>query len=103
MPSPEKHPQSFGDRKLISVRPPDDLYEYYDSLAAKESLDLGPWILKELSEKHKLPVPAFVGIRKRRRRKDDNCQPADSQERSVPALDDRRTLREEDRSSHPAA
>jgi hypothetical protein len=96
--------KSFGERKLISVRVPEELYDYYDALAAEESLDLGPWVIKELSEKRELPVPAFVGRHKRRRRKDDCPQQAAPQEGPVPDLVDRRARRDnEDRSSHPAA
>jgi hypothetical protein len=94
---------NFGARKPTTVRLPTDHYDYYDALAAEESLDLGTWIIKELSEKNELPIPAFVGKHKRRRRTDDCPQPGQELERSVPDLDNRRRLNEEGRSKNPAA
>lgn len=60
--------RSFGERRTALPRIPVDQYEYYDSLAEQENLDLGPWIVKELAEHRGLPIPNFVGRHQRRRR-----------------------------------
>lgn len=63
--------RSFGKRRLVNVRVPESDVAFFDELAAKEDLDLGPWVLKQLYERQHLPVPDYVGAVKRRQVRED--------------------------------
>ena len=60
--------RNFGERRQAMLRLPVEQWEYYDSLAEQENLDLSSWMAKELAEHRGLPVPEFVGRHQRRRR-----------------------------------